>query len=97
MSNAIERLTGNGKVMMGTTSVGDARYDIRIYQEYEEVQLLEGPKTRTPTMRSVQLTLSPAPVAGFGERLTLLLSDGRKLDFFLTSSAGECTATGGLY
>jgi hypothetical protein len=97
MSSLIERLKGEGRVLSGQRFVADVRYDIRVYQDYEEVQLLEGPITRTPTSRSVQLNISPAIGAGFGERLTLHMSDGRKLDFFLASSGGDCMATGGFY
>lgn len=97
MSSLIERLKGEGKVFAGQKFLADVRYDIRVYQDYEEVQLLEGPKTRTPTLRSVRLNINPAIGAGLGERLTLHMSGGRKLDFFLASSGSDCMATGGLY
>jgi hypothetical protein len=97
MSSLLERLRGEGKVFAGEKFLADVRYDVRVYQDYEEVQLLEGPITRTPTSRSVQLNISPAIGAGLGERLTLHMSDGRKLDFFLTSPDGTCTGTGAFY
>src|SRR5580700_365143 len=88
---------GEGKVSAGQEFIANVRYDIRVYQNYDESQLLLGQQTRTPISRSIELDIQDTIGVSLAERLTLHISDGRKLDFFLTSSAGNCRTTAGFY
>ncbi len=72
----------------------DVRYDIGVCQEYDERRLLSGQQTRTPTSQNTHLSINPFIAADRGERLTLHMSNSRKLDFFPVSH-GECKAHGG--
>jgi hypothetical protein len=94
-----ERLSGEGKVYKGQQFIADVHYALQIDSYSKTTRTMEG-EGRFPAGKSVQLRISPATkVSGqFGpERLTLHLSDGRKQDFFVSTSNGDCTATGGPY
>ena len=94
-----ERLSGEGKVYKGQQFIADVRYELQIDSHFKTTRTMEG-ESRYPAGKSVQLRINPATaVSGhFGpDRLTLHLSDGQKQDFFVSTSNGDCTATGGPY
>jgi hypothetical protein len=94
-----ERLNGEGKVFKGQQFITDIHYELLIVSRYKN--------TRTHTSegkllvgQDVRLRLIPSTaVSGhFGpDRLTLHMNDSRKQDFFVSTSDGDCTATGGPY
>ncbi len=92
-----KKLSGKGKVFKGQQFIADVHYELQIDSHFKTTRTMEG-GGRFPAGKSVQLRISPATaVSGqFGpERLTLHLNDGRKQDFFVSTSNGDCTATGG--
>jgi hypothetical protein len=95
----IENINGKGKVFEGQEFVADVTYTVRLYEVYTETKMLNGDVSRTKTGGDLEISISPfGSVAHLlGNRLTLHMSDGRKQDFFPTSSNGGCTATGGPY
>jgi len=94
-----ERLSGEGKVFNGQQFIADVRYEHRTHSNYDENRTLEGKTSRLLVSQEVELRISPATAisAHLGERLTLHMSDGRKQDFFATTSQGHCKGTGGPY
>ncbi len=95
MSNLIETVQGQGKVFSGERFISDVHYEVRVYQLYDETPLLSGEKARTPTVRDIKLHITGHVEAGFNERLTLHMADGRKIDFW--GLGREYKATGGPY
>lgn len=96
MSNLIERVKGRGNVYSGDRCITeDVRYDVRVYQHYDEGLLLSGQELGTPIIQNTELDLRKPVEAGFNELLTLHLDDGRKLNFW--ALGGEYKAAGGLY
>lgn len=94
-----ERLSGEGKIYKGQQLIADVHYELQIDSHFKTTRTMEG-EGRYPAGKSAQLLISPATaISGqFGpERLTLHLSDGQKQDFFVSTSSGDCTATGGPY
>jgi hypothetical protein len=96
----IERLIGTGKVFIFAQQkfVADVQYDVQIHQNYSDGKTMEG-SSRVPISAEVKVTITPdGAIRGYvGERLTLRLSDGRRQDFFVSSSRGDCIGTGGPY
>ena len=93
----MEHMSGKGKVFNGQQFIADVQYEIQIHSRYKNTgtHTSEG---KSLVGQDVRLRIIPATaVSGlFGpERLTLHMNDGRKQDFFVSSSAGDCTATGG--
>ena len=99
LRSLIESVNGKGKVFEGQEFNADVTYNVRVYEIYTETKMLNGDVSRTKTGGDVEISISPfASVAHLlGNRLTLHMSDGRKQDFFPTSSNGGCTATSGPY
>ena len=95
MSNLIERAHGQGRVFSGERFIANVHYDVRVYQIYDETLLLSGQRTKTPTVQEIELDISERIEAGFNERLTLHMADGRKLDFW--ALGGEYKTTGDPY
>ena len=92
-----ERLSGQGKVFNGQKYISDVQYELEIYSHYRDTQTLTG-SGKLLVGKEVRLRINPrAALSGQvgTDRLTLQMSDGRKQDFFVTSSSGECKATGG--
>jgi hypothetical protein len=94
-----ETLRGAGKVFKGQQFIADVHYELQIHSHYNTTRTMEG-EGRYLAGKTVQLRISPssAITEHFGvERLTLYMSDGRKQDFFVATSEGDCTGTGGPY
>jgi hypothetical protein len=94
-----ERLRGEGKVFKGHQFIADVHYELLIHSVYKTTRTMEG-EGRYLAGKTVQLHIGPSTaVSGyFGvERLTLHMSEGRKLDFFVATSEGHCKGTGGPY
>jgi hypothetical protein len=92
-------MTGEGKVFKEGQFIANVHYELRIHSDYKTTRTMEG-EGRYLAGRTVQLHISPSTVVSkyFGvERLTLHMSNGRKQDFFVQTSAGGCLATGGPY
>jgi hypothetical protein len=99
MSTLIESLSGVGKVFAEEDSefVADVHYDVRTYRKVKTEQLLDGGVVRGQVDDHVEIRISPttSTSALVGKRLTLHMEDGRKLDFWVASARGDCTAFGG--
>ena len=94
-----ETLRGEGKVFKGQEFIADVHYELQIRSHYNTTRTMEG-EGRYLAGKTVQLRIRPstAVTGQFGvERLTLHMSDGRKQDFFVVTSEGDCKGTGGPY
>jgi hypothetical protein len=89
-------MTGVGKVFKGKEFIKDVRYDHRIIQHYDKGATLGGGPYKVPTVASVYLRITPS-IGVSADLLTLHMSDGKKQDFYATSSNGDCQATSGPY
>lgn len=93
-------MTGTGKVFKGQEFIADVQYDHRIVQRFNEGVTSSGPY-RIPTGSIIHLRIKPssaiAAYCSSADMLTLHMSDGKKQNFYATSSNGDCQATGGPY
>jgi hypothetical protein len=94
-----EKLSGEGKVFNRQQFVADVQYEHWTRSNYNDNPTLDGKTSRVLVSQEVDLRISPAAAisALMGERLMLHMSDGRKQDFFVTTSQGDCKGTGGPY
>ncbi|MGD1154531.1 MAG: hypothetical protein ABSA41_01755 [Terriglobia bacterium] len=78
-----ERLSGKGRLFQNGKLLGAVQYEVRVYPVYVDTSTLEGP-SRIPGVPRVECRLDPSPgVSMSHQRLTLVMDDGRKLDFFV--------------
>jgi len=87
--------TGIGKVFKGKQFVAEVRYEYRASEQSDEGTTNAGPDKVLAAV-TVYLRIIPS-LRVTADLLTLHMDDGKKQDFFLTSSNGDCKATGGLY
>lgn len=93
MAELLEHLTGKGTVFNRQVEIAKVQYDVRTYQEYIDTTSTAGP-SRIPGLRFSELTLvSSNPIEMTRDRLTLIMADGRKLDFIF-HVVNWCEATG---
>jgi hypothetical protein len=96
MAELIEKLVGDGRVLNGETVVAQVRYEVRSYQRYTDSSHLVGPGL-IPVSRRLECDLFGLPKElAVGERLTLVLNDGRKVDFYVWAG-DSIRITGGIY
>jgi hypothetical protein len=74
---ALYKLVGNGRVLKGDAFVADVRYEVRVEQQTDAERLI-GLLQHPPKCRLLGLTEPLATHTLF----TLVMSDGRKLDFY---------------
>src|ERR1700757_4298441 len=93
-----ERLRGDGRVFKGAEFVADIGYEIQITSRYKTTRTIDS-VTRVLLGRDIRLRIRPTDsiVRLLGEQLTLRLENSRRLDFVVTSPAGDCSASGDLY
>lgn len=99
MTSASPHLSGEGRVFNSDTLLATAHYEIRLRSTFSESNLLDGGRSVTPTgvqLESLHLSSLSAPIPVSADRLTLVLEDGRKLDF-VTRSANTFVSTGSFY
>ena len=77
----VENLSGSGQVFDGDKKVADVAYDINVYQDRVNTSSHDG-NSSIPGLKTVVLHLDE-PVGPVGRKLTLVLNDGRKLDFLV--------------
>jgi len=80
VQQAIEELSGNGKILIGERQVATAAYGIVVAQEYIDTQSFEG-HSRVPGLKSArgQLQVLSGPKdLEMAVEWTLVLSDGRR-------------------
>jgi hypothetical protein len=99
MSTLIEKLSGEGSISEKDEFIANVQYEVRIYRKVGMEHLLEGDVVRGQVDDDVVIRINPITSisALVGKRLTLHMNDGRKLDFWVASSKGDCTAFGGPY
>jgi hypothetical protein len=96
MADSFDKLVGNGRVLNGETFVAEVRYEVRIYQRYIDSSHLVGHGTLPGTQRlECNLFGLPKELA-VRDRLTLVMNDGRKVDFYVWAGDGV-RITGGIY
>ncbi len=86
---------------MAEEFIADVGYVVVERRNYEQVRTLTG-DSRVPTFSDLQVHIRPASaITGYfghiSKPLTLHMSDGRKLDFWVATSSGDCKATGGFH
>jgi len=87
--------SGNGKVLDGDDLIKESEYVIHEENVFSKTGSMERGAYPLPTRKNRTLQLSePMPVDGC--RLTLVMEDGRKLDFFV-ESANVVRPTGEIY
>ena len=80
----VEKLSGKGKVFEGTKFIADVDYDISVYQDRIDTSSHDGPSS-VPGLKRVVLALN-RHVGEIGGKLTLVLEDGKKMDFFVSGN-----------
>jgi len=88
----IETLAGKGQVFRGDKRISEVLYDINVYQERIDTSSHDGPSS-IPGLKTATLGLNHH-VGDVGEKLTLVLEDGRKMDFFVMNHNNNYQPTG---
>ena len=84
----IETLKGIGTVTSSQGQPEPVNYELHIYQQEVPAATLDDPHATIPGLKEIRGRIDP--VCFFGENgLTLEMQDGRKLQFFFTSSEGS--------
>jgi hypothetical protein len=94
MQRLVEQPSGDGEIFQGSLSLGSAHYHLSVYQHFSGAD-----EESVPANVEVEghLRTHDVNVAELHQRrseLTLRLSDGRALDFWLTDTAGRLHSTG---
>ncbi len=99
MRKVVERLSGAGTVYREDGDLlGNAQYDLRVYQEFKDVGTKDGPEL-LPGLKDIEghvTGLDNFALTNEGAKLTLRLEDGRSLRFYVTDLDGRIGASGGL-
>ena len=92
------RLRGDGQVFKKSEFIAHADYEVQVTSLYKRTRNLGG-MSRVFLGRDIKLRITPnEEIAKYvGELLTLHFEDSRRLDFILTSSSGDCVASGDFY
>jgi hypothetical protein len=86
MSDIVERLNGQGRVLIDDREVAHVTYSIDVTQEYVDTSSMEG-RSRIPGMKSAsgQLQIFQGPIdLEMAQEWTLVLSDGRRCHCILS-------------
>jgi hypothetical protein len=89
----LKSLTGTGKVYQDDTFLGDAPYQLDVYQEFIEGNTLQG-AYRIPGLKSIVGYVKGTFPAG--TILKLVTAQGQTLKFFVADGAGGIKASGPL-
>jgi hypothetical protein len=85
-------MTGAGKVFKGKEFITDVQYEYRTTKQYDKGVFIS---------QTVHLRIQPAsainPYFASADMLTLHMANGKKQNFCLESTNGECRGTGGPY
>lgn len=97
MTSQLPRLSGDGRVYDSADFMATVHYEIRDYPIYRKIDTMDGSSLMPNGLRR-ELNLSDfsAPIPLNGSRLTLLMEDGRKINFFKQSD-DEFVPTGDFY
>jgi hypothetical protein len=83
MDDLREQLSGQGKLFNAGEFLGAVQYKVRVYRERVPTTTHGGP-SQIPGVRHAECHLEPSPGVGMlRKRLTLVMSDGRKLDLVI--------------
>ena len=86
---SIELLTGTGRIYEGPSEISTVRYRVEVLQEKIECRTSSGPNT-ADGLKEIRGTVDPIGASIYDlldKTLTLVLEDGRKLDFFVPTRA----------
>ncbi len=88
----VRSLTGIGKVYLDDKFLGDARYELDVYQEFIEGQMLSGGSYRIPGLKQIVGYIKGSfPI---GTILKLVTAQGQTLNFFVADGNGRIQASG---
>jgi hypothetical protein len=97
MTDLPECLSGKGSVFDREKFLAVVQYEVLIFQEYIDTTSLDKGPSRIPGLKRIECRLDPSPAINIiGNRLTLVMDDGRKLDFLVTGE-NDFRTTGGIY
>jgi hypothetical protein len=89
------KLVGKGRVFDRDTFIADVKYEVRIYQRRVDATHALG-AAEIPGLPHLECDLSGLPrMLSFQTRFTLVLNDGRKLNFHVDGDSVR--PTGGIY
>jgi hypothetical protein len=92
MGRVLEQLRGFGRIYEGDTPLGNARYEVTVYQRTYTVRtfgtrVVDGPKEVRGVIEP-EASLSIAELMNRGAELTLRMDDGRRWDFVFLDARG---------
>ena len=92
------RLRGDGQIFKRSKFVAHAHFEVQVTSNYKRTRNLGG-MLRVFLGRDIKLRITPNEdiAKHVGAILTLHFEDSRRLDFILTSSSGDCVASGDFY
>ena len=97
MEDLREHTVGNGHVFNQGQEIAAVRYAIQVFQAYIETASQDEGRSQIPGSPRITIHISDssAPIP-LGESLTLVMEDGRKIDFIAVGQKAF-RATGGMY
>jgi hypothetical protein len=97
MTDSVDEFIGRGRVVKGDIAVADVDYEVRVYRQFIDSRHVAN-QAVIPGLPHLECTLPGLPkTVSFQDRLTLVMSDGRKLDFYISGSGGSVQPTGPIY
>ncbi len=97
MADLLECLRGKGRVFDGEKPLAIVQYEVLTYQEYIDTSSLDKGHSKIPGLKRMECRLRPfPPINMIRTRLTLVMDDGRKIDF-LVKGDNAVKPTGGIY
>jgi hypothetical protein len=79
----IEALSGHGRIFHDDTFLANAQYHIRRYEEYDNASHQRDLGTPMSVRESIDLTLDSSDLQPSQRPYTLLLADGRAIEFYV--------------
>ena len=92
MAKSFGEFVGDGRVLNGQKLIGRVRYAVVVCQTHIEAPSVSG----LPQVACV-LTGLPNNIGKSQEQLTLVMDDGRRLNFYVVDSSGRVQPTGPIY
>jgi len=94
MHRLVEQPSGDGEIFQGSLSLGGAHYHLSVYQHFSRADDESVPANVEVEGHVRTHDVNVAELHQRRSELTLRLSDGRALDFWLIDNAGRLHSTG---
>jgi hypothetical protein len=94
MQRLVEQPSGDGEIFQGSMSLGSAHYHLSVYQHFSRADDESVPASVEVEGHVRTHGVNVAELHQRRSELTLRLSDGRALDFWLIDTAGRLHSTG---